>query len=304
VPEVDRVSGPQFGTMLPSVDGLAGTPSVVSSLNRNPAIRSSSPPGAGRPDLSFPLHLACAQIRAQTPGNRFVEGVPGSSRASALNALGALDRLAYLLDEDAVAPLPARAPAARGPQRLELERQGRARRGRRSPRRCSSARRRDQRLALRHRVVGDDLPLGIAQEERAIVAAVRAEPATNARGARAIQGTWCGINVVPVAMEKTLHLRGNRQLDQIKCLTPFVPNAQIGGLASPLTLVGRRETLVVTQGAVSSGTKHLFGRRSSAPGSGRAACSARPLRDGAAFTEVKGGARCVGPSPPSAAWHS
>jgi hypothetical protein len=54
VPRSDRrpsgISSPtrQFGTALLSVGGSAGTPSVVSSLNRNPAIRSSYPPGAGR----------------------------------------------------------------------------------------------------------------------------------------------------------------------------------------------------------------------------------------------------------------
>src|SRR5512133_2294706 len=50
----------QLGTAASSVDGLAGSPSAVSSLNRNPAIRSSSPPGAGQPNLSL---LACASMR-------------------------------------------------------------------------------------------------------------------------------------------------------------------------------------------------------------------------------------------------
>jgi hypothetical protein len=37
-----------LGTAALSVGGSAGVPSTVSSLNRDPAIRSSYPPGAGR----------------------------------------------------------------------------------------------------------------------------------------------------------------------------------------------------------------------------------------------------------------
>jgi hypothetical protein len=55
---------------------LAGAPSTSSSLNRNRAIRSSHPPGAGRPDASI---LACAEpskIEVAVPNMRVGDSVP------------------------------------------------------------------------------------------------------------------------------------------------------------------------------------------------------------------------------------
>jgi hypothetical protein len=59
---VNRVPGFQSGTALLSVGGSAGSPSTVSNLNMNPAIRSSLPLGWGR--------TAARSIVGQTPRHR------------------------------------------------------------------------------------------------------------------------------------------------------------------------------------------------------------------------------------------
>ncbi len=60
----------QLGTALASVGGSAGTPSVVSSLNRNPAIRSSYPPGAERRNERIADALLVASPAREPPDER------------------------------------------------------------------------------------------------------------------------------------------------------------------------------------------------------------------------------------------